>query len=58
MKSAYSRSFQSKNEYLLPAKFDDTELQGLRPTTGYIDLRKFTPDEFAEMIIDKIYQKD
>jgi hypothetical protein len=27
-----------------PARFDDTELEGLRPTVGYLDLRKIAPE--------------
>ena len=38
--SAQARAFQEKNEYILPARFDNTEIPGIKPTTGYIDLNK------------------
>ena len=43
-----------EEEYLLPARFDDSELEGLHSTTHYIDLRKKTPKEFGEMIVTKV----
>jgi len=56
-RSMLSRAMESHSEYILPARFDDTELPGLRPTIGYIDLRKQNPQSFAELIIRKIKKK-
>lgn len=53
--SAQARAFQEMGEYVLPARFDDTEIPGIKPTTGYIDLKQYTPEEFAELIIEKIH---
>jgi len=53
-KSAQAREFQKKEEYILFARFDDTEIPGVRPTVGYISLREFTPQKFAQMIIQKL----
>lgn len=53
-KNAQARAFQSNNEYILPARFDDTEIPGLLPTTGYIDLRGLEPEEFGKMIVGKL----
>ncbi|MET3320552.1 UNVERIFIED_ORG: hypothetical protein ABIC97_003652 [Peribacillus simplex] len=53
-KNAQARAFQSNNEYILPARFDDTEIPGLLPTTGYIDLRGLEPEEFGRMIVEKL----
>jgi hypothetical protein len=52
--SAQARAFESAAEYVLPVRFDDTELPGVRPTTGYLDLRKMSPDELAHAILRKI----
>jgi hypothetical protein len=52
--SAQARAFEEKGEYILPARFDDTEIPGIKPTTGYIDLRKKSPEEFAELIVAKL----
>jgi hypothetical protein len=41
-------------EYLLPARFDDTKLDGMPETIGYIDLKNISPRAFAEMIESKI----
>lgn len=54
-KSALARAIEQREaEYLLPARFDDTELPGLRPTVKYEDLRGQTPDEFAKFIVAKV----
>src|SRR3989344_916970 len=41
-------------EYLLPARFDDSLVIGIPDTIGYINLEKITPEDFAEVIIEKI----
>lgn len=53
-KSAQARAFSEHSEYILPARFDDTEIPGIPPTIGYIDLRTLNPKEFAEMISEKV----
>jgi hypothetical protein len=57
IKTAISRAINSNEEYILPARFDDTEIDGIRPTIGYLDLRKLTPDQLAEKIIIKLGKK-
>ncbi|HEY0049886.1 MAG TPA: TIR domain-containing protein [Pyrinomonadaceae bacterium] len=52
--SAFDNAIQAKKEYVLPARFDNTELKGLRKTIGYISLENMTPKEFAQMIIKKL----
>jgi hypothetical protein len=52
--SAQARAVRQHSEYILPAKFEDIEIPGLRPTIGYIDLRTMRPDRLAAMIIEKI----
>jgi hypothetical protein len=37
-RSDLSRAVQEKGEYILPARFDDTEIPSLRHTIGYADL--------------------
>ena len=53
-RSAQARALSDRNDYLLPARFDDTEIEGLPPTIAYIDLRSLTPETFATLIIKKI----
>lgn len=52
--SAQARAFQEKSEYILPARFDHTEIPGILPTKGYIDLLQNTPEEFAHIVKKKI----
>jgi hypothetical protein len=53
-RSAFERAIEAKEEYILPARFDDTPLPGLRKTIHYIDLRKKTPKQFAALILKKL----
>src|SRR3954466_14629611 len=52
--SAQARAFSASEEYLLPVRFDDTAIPGIRPTTGYIDLRETSPKELADLITEKL----
>ena len=53
-KSAQARAFKSSKEYILPARFDDTEIPGILDTTGYLDLNEYSPEEFAEVVKEKV----
>ena len=53
-RTALSRAIEDSKEYILPARFDKTELPGLRGTIGYIDLNTKTPKELGDLIIKKI----
>ena len=53
-RSVQARVLGDRSDYLLPARFDDTEIEGLHPTVAYIDLRTRTPEEFALLVIDKV----
>jgi hypothetical protein len=52
--SAQARAFKENKEYILPARFDSTEIPGVLGTTGYIDLTKYLPEEFGLLICKKI----
>lgn len=52
--SAQARAFTESVEYLLPVRFDDTEIPGIHPTVSYIDLKGITPAELAVMIKEKV----
>lgn len=54
LKSAQARAFADSEEYILPARFDETEIPGIRKTIGYVDLRELTPTQFAKKIIKKL----
>ncbi len=55
--SMQARAFQESREYILPARFDDTEIPGILKTIGYINLQKKTPEELA-ILIEKKLTKD
>jgi hypothetical protein len=52
--SAQARAITENREYILPVRFDDTEVPGLRDTVGYVDLRLVRPDELVELINEKL----
>lgn len=52
--SAQARALESASEYVLPVRFDSTEIPGLRPTIGYLDLGSLTPVDLADMICEKL----
>jgi|RhiMetdeSRZDD1v2_1073273.scaffolds.fasta_scaffold77449_3 hypothetical protein len=52
--SAQARAFRSNQEYILPARFDDTAIPGIRDTVIYIDLKNYTPMAFAKLILAKV----
>ena len=54
LKSAQARAFSESEEYILPAKFDETEIPGIRKTTAYVSLKELTPLQFAKKIIKKL----
>jgi hypothetical protein len=52
--SAQARAFRENKEYLLPVRFDDTAIPGIRDTVGYIDLRTTKPADLADLIEQKL----
>ncbi len=53
-KAAQARAFEEAKEYILPARFDDTEIPGILPTTGYLSLRDRSPEQLAAAVISKL----
>jgi hypothetical protein len=53
-KSAQARAFQEAQEYILPPRFDDADIPGVLPTTGYISLHNRSPDQLASVITKKL----
>ena len=52
--NAQARALQGKGEYILPARFDDTDIPGIRSTIGYINLKTKSPDQLAELFAKKV----
>lgn len=53
-RAALARALTEDRTYVLPARFDDTEIKGLLPTVAYIDLRRMSSAEFSVMICERI----
>ena len=49
-----ARAFQEHQEYILPARFDDTPIPGVLPTVGYISLTGRSAKDFVELILKKL----
>lgn len=54
--SAQARALKEKHEYILPARFDDTQIEGLLDTVGHVDLNEISPEELANLIHEKVGQ--
>jgi hypothetical protein len=53
-KAAQSKAFTQNSEYILPVRFDDTEIPGMLPTTGYVRASEKTPEQLASLLIEKL----
>lgn len=53
-KSAQAKAFISNKEYILPVKFDETEIPGLLQTIGYINAGEYSAIELAQLIKQKV----
>jgi hypothetical protein len=53
-KAAQARAFEEAQEYILPARFDDTEIPGVLSTVGYVSLQDRSPDYLVALITRKL----
>ncbi len=53
-RAAFSRAVAEAGVYVLPARFDDSDLPGLLPDVVTVDLRRYTPAQFADLVADKV----
>jgi hypothetical protein len=53
-RSSLARALRQQGEYILPARFDDTELEGIRHTTAYISLSDIKPARLSRIILEKL----
>jgi hypothetical protein len=54
LKCAIARSIESMDEYILPIRFDDSEVPGLIPTIKYLNAKEKTPEQIADMFMEKL----
>lgn len=53
-KAAQAKAFNQNDEYILPVRFDDTEIPGVLPTTAYVDARNRSPQDLAALVLAKL----
>jgi hypothetical protein len=51
---ALSRALRERRAYILPLKLDNTDLPGLSPTIGYLDLRNSNVPEVCSLLAQKL----
>ncbi len=53
-RNAQERALQGNEDYILPVRFDDTEIPGLRSTVAYLDATKVSPRDIADFARKKL----
>ena len=53
-RAALARAVAEAGVYVLPARFDDSQLPGLLPDVVTVDLRGRSPQEFADLVAAKL----
>ena len=51
---AQARAFKENREYILPVRLDDTEIPGIPPTIGYLDLRSMSIEDVYKALDKKL----
>ena len=57
-RAAFSRAVAEAGAYVLPARFDDSELPGLLPDVVTVDVGDYTPERFADLVVEKLADFD
>lgn len=57
-KAAQSRAFSEEREYILPVRLDDTHIEGMFDTVGYIDGRSKSANEIVDLLDKKLGRYD
>ncbi|GGN22610.1 hypothetical protein GCM10011609_74950 [Lentzea pudingi] len=55
-RAALGRALEQHSEYVLPIRIDDTEVPGLSPHVGYLDLRVHDAATIADAVVQKLAQ--
>ena len=53
-RSAQTTALKSRQEYILPVRFDDTDIPGMPSTVGYLDAASNAPSRIAELLAAKL----
>lgn len=53
MRARWARALEERAAYVLPVRLDDAEVDGLRPTLGYLDTRRTGIDALVRALLAK-----
>ena len=53
-RAAFARALIENNPYLLPVRFDDTEVEGLNPSIHYKDARVYSAQQIADFVLNQL----
>ena len=54
-RSATARALQERgNEYILPVKVEDVDIDGLAPTVGHVSISEYSAQQIADLLIGKL----
>lgn len=53
-RSALARALEERSAYILPVRLDDAEVDGLRPTVGYLDARRTGINGLVREFLNKL----
>jgi len=53
-RSALARALKDRKKYILPTRFDKTELPGILPTVAHISASDKTPIALGKLILKKL----
>jgi hypothetical protein len=53
-RAAQARAFSENREYILPLRLDDSPIDGVLETTGFVDARHTTVDELVDILRTKV----
>jgi hypothetical protein len=54
-RSAQARALEERGrEYILPVRIDNTDLDGLPPTIGYVSLTQYSVEQVADLLVKKL----
>jgi hypothetical protein len=54
-RSAQARALEERGrEYILPVRIDNTDLDGLPPTVGYVSLTQYSVEQVADLLVKKL----
>jgi hypothetical protein len=54
LRSVQARAIRSATAYILPVRFDETEIPGLLDTVGYLNAVDLTPEQVADLVVAKM----